>query len=219
MHRRFDAINIIYWYNNNTKKLQGAYEMKRISLIFMALIIILLATGCQNGVTSESKASESTTENKEDKASEKLYKLNEEAFITDGDGEKIYSLTINSAESMDFPAEYAQDMPKDTKKILAITYTFKYIKEDEKLDKLFVEPRSLQVYDENSLSVPYIDYYISDFYPLNSDLFMEEGINPGRSKETYAGYALLNETETIQIDFSSETFGRELTFEVPLEVK
>jgi hypothetical protein len=177
-----------------------------------------LFVGCQKNTTNELKTSKTTNESNEEKVQKKIYKQNEEAFITNKNGENIYSLTINSAKEVNVPTDYVGDMPKDTKKLLVLTYTFKYINEDKHLDTLNVSPSDLQVFDENGMAIRLIDLGASD-YPFDSDVFLSDGINAGRTKQVYAAFSLTNDIPSIQVDFNSTTFGKKLTFELPIEVQ
>ncbi|WP_066385477.1 hypothetical protein [Neobacillus mesonae] len=192
--------------------------MKKLSIIILSLLIISLVSGCQNNESKEAKKTDTTSVDKKDEeVQKKIYKQNEEAFITNENGEKIYSLTINSAKAIGVPADYVEEMPKDTKKILVLDYTFKYINEDKKLeDGLRINPWDLQVFDENGMSIEHIDLAGSN-YPFDADIYFTEGLNAGRSKQIYAGYSLKNDTKIIQIDFKSPSFKRNLTFELPIE--
>jgi hypothetical protein len=107
-------------------------------------------------------------------------------------------------------------MPKNTKKILVLTYTYKYIKENKKIGTLDIEPSDFMVYDRNNLAVEYIQIGSGD-YPFDYTAFQE--IDAGRSVQNYAPFALKNDTPTIQIDFNSKLFNQKLTFEIPVEGK
>ncbi|NCT38564.1 hypothetical protein GTW56_21500 [Bacillus sp. EB93] len=190
--------------------------MRKITLIFLTLILMSLFVGCQNNETNKTKTSDSPSIDKtEEKVQKQVYKQNEEAFITDENGENIYSLTINSAKAIDVPADTVEYMPKGTKQVLVLTYTYKYIKEDKNLATLDISPMDLLVYDENGMAIEFID--LAAEYPFDSDVFLTEGINAGRSKQVYGAFSLKNDITTIQVDFNSDTLKNKLTFEIPVE--
>jgi hypothetical protein len=186
--------------------------MKRFPLISSAFILFSLVCGCQNNDTKSKTTGLQSSSKKEER---KIYKQNEEAFIT-SKSQKIYSLTFNDAKVIDIPAGYEKDMPKNTKKILVLTYTYKYIKEDKKIGTLDIEPSDFMVYDRNNLAVEYIQIGSGD-YPFDYTAFQE--LDAGRSVQNYAPFALKNDTPTIQIDFNSKLFNQKLTFEIPVEGK
>ncbi|MDF2791537.1 MAG: putative lipoprotein [Neobacillus sp.] len=188
------------------------------TLIFLTLIIISLGTGCQNG-KSDTKTDDKSSTAKEEKVQKELFKQNDEAFMTNENGEKIYSLTINSSKAMDIPGEYVEEIPNDTKNVLVITYTFKFIKEDEKMGSLYISPSDLQVYDENGMAIEFLNV-ASIEYPFGGEVlfgFGEEGLKAGRSKQAYGAFGLKKDTQSIQIDFNSDVFQKSLTFELPVQ--
>lgn len=171
-----------------------------------------LLFSCQNN-NSKNKATDSQNK-KVEKTQKKTYKQNEEGFIRNSKGEKIYSITFTGAKAIAVPAEYEKDMPKDTKKILVLNYTYKYIKEDKKMGTLDIEPSNFMVYDKNNVALKYIEFGSGD-YPF--DYTSNQEINAGRSVQTYAPFALKADTPTVQIDFNSTRFNQKLTYEIPVQ--
>ncbi|MCQ6282683.1 hypothetical protein [Bacillus sp. EB600] len=166
--------------------------MKKIPLVILSVIIMSLLFGCQNNNANNKTADPQNK--KVEKTEKKTYKQNEEGFITDSKGEKIYSITFTGAKAIAIPAGYEKDMPKDAKKILVLNYTYKYIKEDKDMGTLDIEPSDFMVYDKNNVALKYIQIGASD-YPFDYTAYQE--INAGRSVQTYAPFALTADTPTV----------------------
>ena len=179
--------------------------MRKLSFIVLILLTTFV-TGCQNDDSKDIEPTDSPiTSDKKEEGKKKIYKQNEEAFITDENGEKIYSLTINSVETMDVneiddELTIEEGIPKNTKKILILNYTYKYIKENADIDTLHIYPWDIQVYDKNNLAIDFINYQ-SGTYPF---VFELQEINVGRNAQSYGAYSLKNDTTTVQIDFNSD---------------
>lgn len=183
-------------------------------LLVLGLTSIILVSGCQQNNEKVTKNEQSVEVSEENNAEKQVHKLNEEAYITDKNGDEIYSITINKANMIDIPEGYNEDFDEDVKKLLVLDYTFKYIKEHEDLDgDIYITPWDFQVYDENGLSTDFVGIYSID-YPFDSNILQEDGINVGRSKSLYGAYPLKNEVENIEIDFNSSVFSKKILFKV-----
>lgn len=182
--------------------------------MFSALLTTLI--GCQN--ETDAKSNISSNVDSEKVVEETIYKINEEAFITNENSENVYSITMDSVEVVEVDGNY-QDyleldwLPRDTKQMLVLTYTYKYVSEDDKLDELEINPEDFQVFDEDNRALEYITIGSSD-YPFDATIF--QAIKHGRSVQTYGPYALKKDTNLIQVDFSSELYQQTLTFEISL---
>jgi hypothetical protein len=177
---------------------------------------IALISGCQQSNEKVTVDEQPVKAAEKNKTEQQFYTLNEEAYITDQNDDKVYSIAINNAKMIDIPEGYKEDFDEDVKKLLVLDYTFKYIKEHEDLDGgIYITPWDFQVYDENGLSTDFVGLYSSD-YPFDSNLLQEDGINAGRSKSLYGAYPLKNEVENIEIDFNSSVFSKKILFKIPV---
>ncbi|NHM29906.1 hypothetical protein [Neobacillus terrae] len=187
--------------------------MKKFYSVFLLVAVIFLCAACQNAdkaARAKDKTKHSAAPAKEEK---KIYKLNEEGFMSNAKGEKIYSVTINSVKEVKIPAEDMEYVPKDSKQTVVVDYTYKYLKKEPKIKSLLVYQSDLTVYDKNQMAGTHIDLLASE-YPFDSE---PTEILPGRAAETHGAYSLKTVSDTVQIDFISPSFHKTLTFEAPIQ--
>jgi hypothetical protein len=186
--------------------------MKKILMILMGCMLI---SGCSSTSSSpkETKETQETSVKAKEKKKE-THSKNEEAFITNKEGEKIYSLTIDSVKEVKVLQEDEEFLPNNSAQTVVITYTYKFLQEDpENLETLSIEPLDLNMFDETNLS--------GDLVGLGTGYFPFDGESPeimaDRSAQSHYVYSLKNISNNVTIDFASELYGQSLTFKVPVE--
>lgn len=187
--------------------------MKRFRSYGIVLLISLLLVACQQDKETNEDSVKSEEKTKETVHDKTVYKANEEAFITDANGGKIYSIVINSVKNVKLENDDKEFIPNDSKQTVVVDYTYKYINENEDLTGLEISPSDLIVYDDSNIAGSLVDVGAS-YYPFDSE---NPEILAGRSAETYAVYSLKKNSSKVQIDFSSPTFKQNLTFELAIE--
>lgn len=187
--------------------------MKKFYSLFLVMTVILICSACQN----DSKEIKETDDNKattvKKEAETKIYKLGEEAVITNSNGENVYSITINSVKEVTVTEEDQEYIPSGTKQNVVVDYTYKYLNKDEDLAALNIIHSDMNIYDKNNEAGVLMDLG-TGYYPFDSDT---KDILPGRSAQTYAVYSLKEVSDSVQIDFISDNFQQNLTFEAPIE--
>lgn len=208
----------INWYyhlggkKRHHRKIPGGLKMKK---YIMILISCLLLFGCSsNNATSNEKQKGSSVQTEEATNKPKTFSQQEEAFITNSDGEKIYSLTIDSVKEYQVGEEYQEYVPSNSAQTVVITYTYKFIKKDsDDMNALYISPLDLTLFDETNLAGNFIDLAASD-YPFDAD---SPELQPNRSARSYYLYSLQNKSEEVTIDFSSQLYDQQLSFKIPVE--
>ena len=209
---------INWYYHLGGKKIHhriipGGLKMKK----YIILISCLLLFGCSsNNASSNKKQESSSTQTEETTNKSKTFSEQEEAFITNSDGEKIYSLTIDSVKEYQVGEEYKEYVPSNSAQTVVITYTYKFIKKDsDEMNALYISPLDLTLFDVTNLAGNFIDLAASD-YPFDAD---SPELLQNRSAQSYYLYSLQNKSEEVTIDFSSQLYDQQLSFKIPVESK
>lgn len=188
--------------------------MKKFYSILSLLILTVFVSACQSDTVEKEKKSDNSNEGtKQVEKESKVYKMNEEAFIMNKQGEKVYSVVIDSVKNVTVPKEDEEYIPTGTKQNIVITFTYKYINQDENIPELLIYHDDLKVYDKNNQAATNMDLGTS-YYPFDSQ---SDAVLPGRSLQTHGVFSLKEKSDTIAIDYSSEAFQQNLTFELPVE--
>lgn len=139
----------------------------------------------------------------------KVYKQGEPASMFDANRKEMYSITINSVKvTSDYLTDYNQDTLTEAnkKQILEVDYTYKNIaKSDE--SKLIITGQDLLVADSTGTVAQW-----AVFYPK----LQPQEIPVGMSCNVQAYYGLTTVSDKVKISFTSQSYGKTLSFEVPI---
>ena len=115
----------------------GGYEMKKYAMILMGCLMLF---GCSsNNVNTNEEKNNSVVDAEETSNETKAFSQKEEAFITNLDGEKVYSITIDSVKEFTVEQDYKEYVPSDSAQTVVITYTYKFIEDDPgNMDSLYI---------------------------------------------------------------------------------
>jgi hypothetical protein len=136
----------------------------------------------------------------------KVHGPGEEVFVINDDGDKMYSIIINSVkEANDF--EYKSDFSV-SKEIIEVDYTYKNIAKGDD-SKLLIHAADLQVSDSTGAVAE-----SSDMFPKQHP----QEITVGTNCTVQGYYGLANKSDKVKITFSSEAYKKSgiLTFEIPV---
>lgn len=138
-------------------------------------------------VKEEVKAKEGKAEEKEKKLA-----LGETAYLSDENGVKLMSVTLDSAKLIDERNEFSD---KKAEKVVLIEYTYENLGLENNLH-LFEE--NFKVYDDSG--------NILETYPATNNIKFSKAISKGKKCTATMAFALNNEKNNLEIEFYENMF-------------
>lgn len=203
----------------------GIRGMKQKIILMLTLMLCMVLVACQKETDQEAMDSPNETKIAEeilsdtDESEQIAFLPNEEAILTNEDGNEIFSLTINSVEEVSILEEDKEFIPQDSMQTVVVTYTYKYFNQEPDIDTINITPTDdLMVYDETGMAADVIGLS-TGYFPFDSDNL---DISPGRTAKSYKVFSLKNASEVVEIESSSinygmVTFDANTIFKIPVE--
>lgn len=188
--------------------------MKKVLITLLMILLCFVIASCGNKqTTSANQGNENgvitnAKDTKEGAPKEKIYGLNEEAYIQDNEGNKVYSIKINGVKTAN-NFEYKSDFPESNLvQVIEVDYTYSNIKAENM--NLIIDTGALKVADSTGNMAEG-----SAMYPKQKP--QETTIGTNCRVQGY--YGLANKSDKVRIIFTSLAYENSPTivFEVPVK--
>jgi len=192
--------------------------MKKLLSIALLLLFCIGFTACgSTASTSNSNQTASTTSNS-NQTKNKIYGQGEEAFMIDSNGKQMYSLKINSVKAVNLSDVTTNNLSVDSmnkefaeanknKQIVEVDYTYKNIAKDDE-GQLYIDGTTLLVADATGTLGK-----DPSCYPHG----LPQKTPVGMSCNVQGYYGLATVSDKVRISFTSPTYNKTLTYEIPVQ--
>ncbi len=150
-----------------------------------------------NGSKNDSKEDSANKKTEQDKSEEStVFGIGETVYLSDANGVKVMSLTIDSAKLIEARNSYSE---KQADKVVVIDYTYENIGSEENLN---VFSSHFKIYDATG--------NVLETYPAGADKHSQP-ISAGKKCSANMSFALNNESNELEIEYYQNMFNSKPT--------